>query len=68
MKIYLLLAHPDSESYCGALAAAFEKGAVQDGHEVRRQNLGDMKFDPILWKGYKKDQPIEFDLKPIRPL
>ena len=45
MKIYLLLAHPDRGSFCGALADAFEAAAVTAGHEVRRQNLGEMDFE-----------------------
>lgn len=63
MKIYLLLAHPDSSSFNGLIADAYEKAAVAKGHEVRRQNLGDLQFDPILWKGYKKIQELEPDLQ-----
>ncbi len=53
MKIYILLAHPDKDSFNGRLADAYENAAKNKGHEVRRQNLGEMKFDPILWKGIK---------------
>jgi len=62
MKIYLLLAHPDSGSFDRALADAYEAAARSAGHEVRRQDLGEMTFDPILWKGYHAIQALEPDL------
>jgi len=62
MKLYILLAHPSKNSFNGALADAYEQEAKQLGHEVRRQNLGDMDFDPILWEGYKTTQELEPDL------
>ncbi|MCU0391861.1 MAG: NAD(P)H-dependent oxidoreductase [Thermoflexibacter sp.] len=63
MKIYLLLAHPDSDSFNGKIAQAYYESALSKGHEVRFQKLGEMKFDPILWKGYKVIQELEPDLK-----
>lgn len=62
MKIYLILGHPDRDSYNGKLTDAIEQNAIAHGHEVRRQNLGDLKFDPILWHGYKTIQQLEPDL------
>ena len=63
MKIYILLAHPDPESLNAALADTYQQAAVEKGHEVRRQNLGDMTFDPILRKGFKAPMELEADLK-----
>ncbi len=62
-KIFVLLGHPDSESMCRDFADAYAKGAQASGNEVRRTNLGDMQFDPILHKGYKVIQELEPDLK-----
>lgn len=62
MRIYLLLGHPDSTSFNGALADAYEMQAKAAGHEVHRQNLGDLQFDPILWHGYHTVQELEPDL------
>jgi putative NADPH-quinone reductase len=62
MKVYILLAHPSKISFNGALADAYEQKAKELGHEVRRQNLGDMDFDPILWERDKTIQELEPDL------
>lgn len=62
MNIYILLAHPDKDSFNGALAEAYKQKAMQCGHEVRIQQLGDLQFDPILHKGFKEVQPLEPDL------
>ncbi len=50
MKIYSAFRHPDKESFNGQIADAYYKTASK-GHEVRFQQLGEMTFDPILWKG-----------------
>ncbi len=61
-KIFILLGHPDSDSLNGTLASEYERGALEAGHEVRRMNLQDMDFDPVLHKGYKEVQSLESDL------
>ena len=61
-KIFVLVGHPDAETMSGALAAAYVEGAKNAGYEVRRTNIGDLAFDPILHKGYKIIQPLEPDL------
>lgn len=66
MKIYLLLAHPDVNSFNGSLADAYEREARLRGHEVRRQDLGMLNFDPVLRHGYKQVQPLEPDLEMAR--
>lgn len=63
MKIYLLLGHPDAETFNGHIFDLYEKTLKELGHEVRSQKLGEMTFDPILRKGYKEIQELEPDLK-----
>lgn len=63
MKIYILLAHPDSESFNAELAEAYYESAIRRGHEVRFQRLSEMTFDPVLWKGFAQSQALEPDLQ-----
>ena len=61
MRIFILLAHPRGQSFCSGLADAYEAAARVAGHEVRRQNLGDLVFDPRL-VDTDLAQPLEPDL------
>ena len=62
-KIYILLGNPITNSLTGHMADIYEMSALKAGHEVRRQNIGEMKFDPILHNGYHTIQELEADLK-----
>lgn len=61
-KIFILLGNEDCNTFSGGLANNYEKGAKDAGHEVRRINICDLKFDPLLHKGYKEIQELEPDL------
>jgi len=61
-KIFILLGHPDVDSFNSTLASEYQRGAEEGGHEVRRMNIGEMKFDPILHHGYRLMQELEPDL------
>jgi len=61
-NILIILGHPDIDSFCGSLAKAYLDGAKSGGSEVRELKLSELKFDPILWKGYNKIQELESDL------
>jgi putative NADPH-quinone reductase len=62
-RILVIMGHPDIDSYNEALAEAYARAAQTSGAEVRMVRVGDMKFDPVLWKGYKVIQELEPDLK-----
>lgn len=61
-RIFILVGHPNKESFSTALAEAYAKGAREAGHEVRLTQISDMQFDPILHKGYKEIQAFEPDI------
>jgi len=61
-NIVVICGHPDADSFTGSMLEQYEAGAIEGGHEIRRFNLGELQFDPILHKGYKEIQQLEPDL------
>jgi len=62
MRTLIILGHPDKKSFCARLADSYENGAKEKGGDVERINLNDIKFNPILKKGYREIMPLEEDL------
>lgn len=58
-NVLIVLGHPRSASYCGALAEAYAKGVRETGNEVHILKLGEISFDPILHWGYGEIQELE---------
>ncbi len=65
-RIFVLFGHPDKTASSSAFADSYEHGARDAGHEVKRINISDLAFDPILHKGYKVIQELEPDLKTVQ--
>jgi NAD(P)H dehydrogenase (quinone) len=61
-KVFVLMGHPDQDSFNATLAMEYRRGAEECGHEVRQMNIGEMKFDPTLHHGYRLIQELEPDL------
>lgn len=65
-KIVIICGHPDTDTFTGHLLDRYQAAAEEAGHSVRRFNLGELQFDPILHKGYKEIQQLEPDLITLR--
>ncbi|MEJ2321819.1 MAG: NAD(P)H-dependent oxidoreductase [Gammaproteobacteria bacterium] len=61
-RILVILGHPGSNSFCGALASSCCDGAKEAGNEVELIALGELSFDPVLHEGYARIQELEPDL------
>jgi putative NADPH-quinone reductase len=58
-KIVILCGNPDSDSFTSSVVDQYQVAAEEAEHLVKRYNIGDMDFDPVLHKGYKEIQQLE---------
>jgi putative NADPH-quinone reductase len=65
-RTLIIQGHPSRDSLCYALADSYEAGARSTSGEVRRVNLCDLKFDPILHFGNRGEQVLEPDLLKVQ--
>ena len=61
-RVLVILGHPSTNSFCGALADSYVEAATLASHEVRVLRLGTLHFDPVLHEGYNQIQTLEPDL------
>jgi NAD(P)H dehydrogenase (quinone) len=61
-RILIINGHPNKESFNFALAAAYKKGAITTGAEVKEIVIAELKFNPNLQGGYQKRTELEPDL------
>lgn len=61
-NILIINGHPNKDSFNFALAAAYKKGALSSGAEIKEIVIADLKFNPNLNHGYQKRTELEPDL------
>ena len=65
-KALILLGHADPASFNGAIARAYQAGFRAAGGEAELVDLGELRFDPVLRRGFRGDQALEPDLVALR--
>ncbi len=68
MRTLIINGHPDKNSFCKKITDEYERGALEKGGEVKRVDLINLRFDPILRNGYRVIQPLEPDLLEMQNL
>src|SRR5690554_4128609 len=68
MKILVILGHPRQNSYCGALAKAYSRGALAAGAQVENLILTDLSFEASVLVTSPQHQYMEPDLVRAREL
>jgi NAD(P)H dehydrogenase (quinone) len=61
-KILIINGHPDQQSFCFALAQAYQAGALAAGAEVQEIVVRELNFSPNLKFGYRQRTELEPDL------
>ena len=66
MNVLLVLGHPRPDSFCGALAKAYEDGAREATVDVRTLIVADLTFEPNVETECPTDQYVEPDIRTAR--
>lgn len=61
-KILIINGHPNKESFNFGLVAAYKKGALQAGAQIKEIVIAELNFNPNLQFGYQKRTELEPDL------
>ena len=62
MNILLINAHNRENSFCSALAKAYEDGVISSGHDLKTLNLRDLELEKYLRYGHDKRYEPEGDI------
>ncbi len=68
MNILVINGHPDSNSFCHALAEHYNLGAEKSGYVCNLINLSNLEFNPNLKYGYNIKMELEPDLVELQKL
>lgn len=68
MNVLVVLGHPRKDSYCGALAKEYIRGAKEAGTEVEILVLAEMEFDRDVVESSPQHQFLEEDLLKAKEL
>lgn len=60
-NILIIQGHPDRDTYCDALADAYQRQAKKNGHNIQLLTLRDLNFDPNAHP-HNADIPLEEDI------
>lgn len=66
-KILILQGHPDTNSYCDALAEAYQQQASANQHQTKMLRLSDLQFDPNVHP-HDIGTPLEEDIQQAQTL
>lgn len=61
-NILIINCHPNKDSFNFGIAAAYKKGALLNGTNVKEIVIADLQFNPNLQFGYQKRTELEPDL------
>lgn len=67
-KILIINGHPNANSFCNAIAVAYQNGSIAGGHEVELLHVRDLEFTLDLGKWHSLKTELEPDLKKAQQL